>query len=322
MIIMQLMRLPCASASIWTSRGLARKHDADQLDSTAPPIMRVDDALTTLMDAAKRADPARRASRLKPPSRPSRATSPRRRSCFLCSPNPPDAAQKAVQDYFDKPWLRQPLSARSSSRRRSIASLSAGRGRPDPVRHASTRRRPARRPTSRKTAKSAESARSRRASSRHGRRGTPVRDLDNWIAHGESTLAVLAVRERVPVDTTHPASASSGFVCAPEARPGEEAPGFDRPVSAYDHRQDFADGGARPYRGGAGEVIKPAAVWQRLRRPWANSAATNCRRQERRRNSSASAARGPDTLRFGSAQTLKLPPAVAKGVERVVKVAR
>src|SRR5258708_3854204 len=108
MIIMQLMRLLRERVHLDETRLPGSTTPITR--STEPPIMRVDDALTTLMNASTRVDPARRAAALAS-FRTQQSDFATAATMFLSQPEPAGAAQKAVQDYFDKPRLKQPLRA-------------------------------------------------------------------------------------------------------------------------------------------------------------------------------------------------------------------
>jgi len=227
MIIMQLMRLLRERVHLDETRLPGSTTPITR--STEPPIMRVDDALTTLTDAAKRTDPARRSSALAS-FKTQQSDFATAAIMFLSQPEPAGPAQKAVQDYFDKPWLRQPLNAAGHlEAAKAIAGLSAGREplMPFAIVHLVGAGQEA---DVEKTAKSLNLL------VQNGIIGTPeghaVRDLDNWIAHGDFDLAVLAfVNEYRSVDT--PAVRfvwSYALLRLVQAKKR----GFDRPVSAYE----------------------------------------------------------------------------------------
>ncbi|MBV8881118.1 MAG: hypothetical protein JO332_14225 [Planctomycetaceae bacterium] len=227
MIIMQLMRLLRERVHLDETRlpGSA----APLSRPAAPTVVKADDALTTLLDASKRSDPARRAAALAS-FRTQHGDFAVAAVLYLSQPEPTGAAAKAVQDYFDKPWLRQAMNAPGHlEAAKAIAAQGAGRDAllPFAIVHLVGA---AQEPDVEKTAKSLGLL------VQNGIIGTPeghaVRDLTNWIAHGDFDLAVLAfVNEYRSIDT--PAVRfvwSYALLRLVQAKKR----GFDRPVSAYD----------------------------------------------------------------------------------------
>jgi hypothetical protein len=198
-----------------------------------------DDALTTLLDPAKRNDPARRAAALAS-FRSQRSDLASAAVLFLSRSDAEmkleGAVLKAVQDYFEKPWLKDPSKLTPETHLQAAQYLAALRGKADAaleallpfaIAHLSGA---ATGPDSEKTAKTLGLV------VQNGMIGTPeghaVRDLNSWIANGEFDLAVMAfVNEYRSIDT--PAVRyvwSYALLRLVQARKKN----FERPVSALE----------------------------------------------------------------------------------------
>jgi hypothetical protein len=253
MIVMQLMRLLRERVHLDESR-LPGSPPSISLSSSAPLLIQANDALATLLEAAKRSDPARRAAALIS-FKSQQSDFATAAAIYLSQPEPAGAAQKTVQDYFDKPWLRQTLSpAGHLEAAKSIASQTSGREalQPFAIIHLVGA---AQEPDVDKT------ARSLGLLVQSGIVGTPeghaVRDLGNWIAHGEYDLAVLAfINEYRAIDT--PAVRyvwSYALLRLVQARKR----GFERPVSAFETVKISVTGGPE-HLAALGKSIKAVAV--------------------------------------------------------------
>lgn len=248
MIIMQLMRLLRERVHLDETRLPGSPPEIHR--ATVLPVITQDDALTTLLDAAKRSDPARRAAALAAFQRQGTDFSTAA-ALFLSQPEP----AKGVQAYFDGPWLKQPLNGPGHlEAAKAIAALGAGRDAlwPFAIVHLGAA------PQEAETEKVAKSL---NLLVQNGIVGTPeghaVRDLDNWIAHGEFDLAVLAfINEYRSIDT--PAVRfvwSYALLRLVQAKKR----GFDRPVSAYDTVKISLTGGP-DHIAALEKSIKAAAV--------------------------------------------------------------
>jgi len=253
MILMQLVRLLRERVHLDEAR-LPDAAPSTGRPAAPPPMIQADDALATLLDAAKRSDPARRAAALAA-FQSQRSDFATAAWMFLSQPEPAGPAQKAVQGYFDKPFLRQKLSAAGHlEAAKAIAAQSAGREalQPFALIHLVGA---AGEPEVEKT------ARSLGLLVQNGIVGTSeghaVRDLDNWIAHGEFDLAVLAfINEYRPIDT--PAVRyvwSYALLRLVQAH----RRGFDRPVNAFATVKISQAGGAE-HLAALGKSIKAVAV--------------------------------------------------------------
>jgi len=236
MIVMQLMRLLRERVHLDEARLPGSAPSTGR--PAPPPTIDVDEALLTLLDPARRSDPARRASalasfRAKQSARPEGYDLCAAAILFL-SRSESDLALKPVQEYLDKPWLRDPKTLTAAGHLEAakfIAALSAPAARdvlqPFAIVHVAGAG-PG--PEVEKTARALGLV------VQNGVVGTPeghaVRDLDTWIANGEFDLAVLAfVNEYRSIDTPSVRYVwSYALLRLVQARKR----GFDRPVGAYE----------------------------------------------------------------------------------------
>src|SRR5882672_809281 len=309
MIIMQLMRLLRERVHLDDTRLPGAPPMITR--ATAPPIITHDDAYATLLDAAKRSDPAKRAAAVAA-FKSQNTDFGTAAALFLSQPEPAGAAGKSVQDYFDKPWLRQTLNAPGHlEAAKSIAAMSAGRDalQPFAVLHLCGA---GQEPDVEKTAKSLGLL------VQNGIVGTPeghaVRDIVNWIAHGEYDLAVLAfINEFRAIDT--PAVRfvwSYALLRLVQAKKR----GFDRPVSAFDTVKLSLTGGPEHITA-LEKSIKAVAVCNvcggegRFR-------CTNCHGQkETKFYCQRCKGKGHTISSLGA--KLVCPACLGKGIERIVK---
>jgi hypothetical protein len=206
----------------------------------APVVtLQPDDALTTLLDPARRNDPARRAAAVAA-FRGQRTDLAAAAIIFLMKTDAEmkldGPALKAAQDYFDKPWLKEPgkltpaLHLQAAQHLASLRATSAAAAealQPFAIAHLSG---VGAGPDLDKT------ARSLGLLVQNGLVGTPeghaVRDLDTWLANGEFDLAVMAfVNEFRSIDT--PAVRyvwSYALLRLVQARKR----GFERPIGALE----------------------------------------------------------------------------------------
>ncbi|HLY07765.1 MAG TPA: hypothetical protein VKW04_00545 [Planctomycetota bacterium] len=311
MIIMQLMRLLRERVHLDEARLPGSPPSVTK--STSAPIIQLDDALTTLLDPAKRTDPARRAAALAS-FRAQKSDFATAAAMFLSQAEPAGPAQKTVQDYFDKPWLRNPSALTASGHldaAKFIAMQSAGREslQPFAIVHLMGAGQEA---DVEKTAKSLGLL------IQAGIVGTPeghaVRDLDGWIAHGDYDLAVLAfVNEYRSVDT--PAVRfvwSYALLRLVQAKKH----GFDRPVSAYETIKLSLTGGP-DHLAALEKSIKAVAVCNvcggegRFR-------CTNCHgKKETKYYCQRCKGKGSTVSSLGA--KLVCPACLGKGIEKIVK---
>jgi hypothetical protein len=239
MLLMQLMRLLRERVHLDESRHPGTGGSGPRV--ATPVTIIADEALTTLLDPARRNDPARRAAAIAS-FRAQHTDLAYAAVMFLTKTDAEmkldGAALKAAQDYFEKPWLKEPgrltpaihLQAAqlvASMRGKSDTAAAAEALLPFAIAHLSGAG-PG--PDLEKTARSLGLV------VQNGLVGTPeghaVRDLDTWIANGEFDLAVMAfVNEYRNVDT--PAVRfvwSYALLRMVTARKH----GFERPVSALE----------------------------------------------------------------------------------------
>jgi hypothetical protein len=248
MLVMQLMRLLRERVHLDENRVPG---PGSVTRTEAPATLLVDDALATLLDPAKRADPARRAAALASfrAQRSGRAENHDLATAAMFFLSRSDAemklegpALKAVQEYFEKPWLKEPQKLTPALHLQAAQHLAALRGRPEiealqpfAVTHLAG---------ATPGPDQEKAARALGLVVQNGIVGTPeghaIRDLDTWIAHGDFDLAVLAfVNEFRSIDT--PAVRfvwSYALLRLVQARKR----GFDRPISAYDTIKSSAPG--------------------------------------------------------------------------------
>src|SRR5436190_1257304 len=253
MIIMQLMRLLRERVHLDDTR--LPGSPAPITRPTAPPVIQFDDAFTTLLDAAKRGDPARRASAI--------------------------AGLGAARD------LLQPF---------AVVHL-AGAGQEADV---------------------DKVAKSLNLLVQNGIVGTleghAVRDLDNWIAHGDYDLAVMAfINDYRSIDT--PAVRfvwSYALLRLVQARKR----GIDRPVSAFDTVK-IALAGGPDHIAALGKSIKAGAVCNvcggegRFR-------CTNCHRKKETKIY-CQRCKGSGHITSSLGAKLNCPRCLAKGIVQVIK---
>lgn len=237
MLLMQLMRLLRERVSHddiggpMVGTGTARP---------APIVtLQPDDALSTLLDPARRNDPARRAAAVAS-FRGQRTDLAAAAIMFLLKSDAEmkleGPALKSAQEYFDKPWLKEPgkltpaLHLQAAQHLASLRSTNAAASealQPFAIAHLSG---VAAGPDLDKTARSLGLV------VQNGLVGTPeghaVRDLDTWLANGEFDLAVMAfVNEYRSIDT--PAVRyvwSYALLRLVQARKR----GFERPIGALE----------------------------------------------------------------------------------------
>ncbi len=249
MLIMQLMRLCRDRLGSEIARGPAAGAGSRPASPTAPVGgLRSDDSLATLLDPVKRADPAGRSSaiaafRAQRTSDPDSYDMATASIAFLSQIDAglklEGAALKAVQDYFDKGWLKDPQKLTPALHQEAATWLAA---QVPPLRKAGTA--PAAEvlqafalihATHAPAGPEAEkAARALGYLVQNGRIGTAeghaVRDLNGWIAGNDFDLAVLAfVREYRAVDTPIVRFVwSYALLRTVQAKKR----GFERPVSA------------------------------------------------------------------------------------------
>jgi len=237
MLLMQLMRLLRERVS----------HDDIGVPMVGPatpkpaPIVTIqpDDALATLLDPARRNDPARRAAAVAA-FKGQRTDLAAAAIMFLLKTDAEmkldGPALKATQEYFEKPWLQEPAkltpavhlqAAQHLASLRATNAAAAEALQPFAIAHLSG---VAAGPDLDKTARSLGLV------VQNGIVGTPeghaVRDLDTWLANGEFDLAVMAfVNEFRSIDT--PAVRyvwSYALLRLVQARKR----GFERPIGALE----------------------------------------------------------------------------------------
>jgi tetratricopeptide (TPR) repeat protein len=275
-LIMQLMRL--CRERLHSEIASGQVAPRPRVVSPTEPAggLRVDDSLSILLDAAKRADPSKRSSAIGA-FRSQRSNNPdsydlataammflSRLDADLKLEGP---ALKAVQDYFDKGWLKDPQKLTPQAHHEAAAWLSTqlpslrAKGETAPAvevlqlfatvhaSHATPG------PEAEKVAKSLGFV------VQGGRIGTAeghaVHDLDGWIAHGEFDLAVLSfVREYKSIDTP-----MVRFVWAYALLRTVQAKkrGFERPVGALESVK-LSDAPSRDHLDALEKSIKAAAV--------------------------------------------------------------
>jgi hypothetical protein len=264
MLLMQLMRLLRERVHLDESRGPSSGSGSG--GKPAPPTVTIaaDDALTTLLDPAKRNDPARRAAALT--SFRSQKTDLACAAVMFLSKSDAEmrlegAALKAAQDYFEKPWLKEPaklspelhlLAAQHLAGLRGKADAAAEALLPFAIAHLSGATAG---PDAEKTAKMLGLV------VQNGMIGTPeghaVRDLDTWIANGEFDLAVMAFQnEYRSIDT--PAVRyvwSYALLRTVQAKKKN----FERPVSALETIKSSAPG-VQEHLAALAKSIKAVAI--------------------------------------------------------------
>ncbi len=306
MILMQLMRLLRERVHLDETR-LPGSPSSISRSTSAPVLIQANDALATLLDAAKRRDPARRAAALAS-FKSQQSDFAAAAALFLSQPEPAGS----VKEYFDKPWLRQTLSAPGHlEAAKAIAALSAGREALQPfaiVHLVGAMQEP----------DVDKVARSLGLLVQNGIVGTPeghaVRDLDNWIAHGEYDLAVLAfINEFRAIDT--PAVRyvwSYALLRLVQARKR----GFERPVSAFDTVKISVAGGP-DHLAALGKSIKAVAVCN-VCSGEARFRCTNCHgKKETKFYCQRCKGRGHTISSLGA--RLVCGGCLGKGIERIVK---
>jgi hypothetical protein len=205
-LIMQLMRL-CRERLVSEVAGPASR------GGSAPTgALRVDDALATLASLPKRSEPARRAAALSA-FRAQRAGDAYDMATaamlFLARPEAewrlegPGLA--ALQEYFDKGWLKEPAKLTPSAHLEAAAFLAARRPGAGAGGEALALFGLAHLSYAPPGPEAEKAARALGLTVDHGRFGTAeghqVRDLNAWIAGGDFDLAVLAFKENRIADT-------------------------------------------------------------------------------------------------------------------------
>jgi hypothetical protein len=247
-LIMQLMRLCRERLHSEIASGAApRPRTVAPTEPTGG--LRADDSLTILLDAAKRADPAKRASavagfRSQRTSNPEGYDLATAAIMFLLRLDGElkleGAAGKAVQDYFDRGWLKDPSKLTPKLHQEAATWISAqiptlrSKGESAPAAdvlqlfgmvHLSSA------PPGPEIEKLALALGLRVQEGRVGtNEGLAIHDLDGWISHGDFDLAVQAfVQEWRQVDTP-----GVRFVWSYALLRTVQAKkhGFERPVSA------------------------------------------------------------------------------------------
>ncbi len=238
MILMQLMRLLRERVHLDESRHPGTGTPSSR---TEPPVTLVaDDALTTLLDPARRADASRRAAaaasfRAQRTNRPESYDLATAAIQFLSKSDAEmkleGPALKQVQEYFEKPWLKEPQKLTPALHLQAAQYLSSLKGpaaealQPFAIAHLAGA---AAGPDLEKTARALGLV------VQNGMVGTieghAVRDLNGWVANGDFDLAVLAfVREFRQIDTPSVRFVwSYALLRLVQARKR----GFERPASA------------------------------------------------------------------------------------------
>jgi hypothetical protein len=238
MLLMQLMRLLRERVSHDDIGGPLVNGSSTGARPTPVVTLQPDDALSTLLDPAKRTDPGRRAAAVA--AFRSQKTDLAYAAIMFLSKSDAEMkldgpALKAVQDYFEKPWLKEPQKLTPVLHLQAAQHLAGVRGSnaaaadallPFAVAHCSG----AAGPDLEKTARSLGLV------VQNGLVGTPeghaVRDLNTWISNGEFDLAVMAfVNEYRSVDT--PAVRyvwSYALLRLVQAKKKN----FERPISAFE----------------------------------------------------------------------------------------
>jgi thiamine pyrophosphokinase len=260
MLLMQLMRLLRERVHLDESRGPSAPGSSSK---PAPPTVTLaaDDALATLLDPAKRNDPARRAAAIVS-FRGQRTDLAAAATLFLSRTDAEmkleGATLKSVQEYFDKPWLKDPGKLTPELHLQAAQHLSGLKGpaaealQPFAIAHLSGA-------TAGPDAEKA--ARALGLVVQQGLIGTAeghaVRDLGTWIANGEFDLAVMAfVNEYRSIDT--PAVRyvwSYALLRLVQARKRY----FERPVAALETIKLSAPG-VQDHLAALAKSIKAAAV--------------------------------------------------------------
>ena len=263
MLLMQLMRLLRERVHLDESRGPS---SGGSPGKPAPPTVTLaaDDALATLLDPVRRNDPPRRAA-----ARDSFRAQKTDLACaamlFLSRTDAEmkleGASLKAAQEYFEKPWLKEPSKLTPELHLQAAQHLAGLRAKdaaaaeallPFAIAHLSGA---ATGPDVEKAAKALGLV------VQNGMIGTveghAVRDLDTWIANGEFDLAVMAfVNEYRTVDT--PAVRyvwSYALIRLVQARKKN----FERPVSALETIK-LTSPGVQDHLAALARSIKAAAV--------------------------------------------------------------
>lgn len=209
MLLMQLMRLLRERVHLDESRG-----PGSGSGSSGPPpapviTMVADDALATLLDPARRNDPARRAAAIVS-FRGQRTDLANAAVIFLSRSDAEmhldGPVLKAVQDYFEKPWLKEPQKLTSALHLQAAQHLAGVRSSSAPAADALLPFAIAHLSGSTPGPDQEKAARTLGLVVQNGLVGTPeghaVRDLDAWIADGHFDLAVMAfVNEFRSIDT-------------------------------------------------------------------------------------------------------------------------
>ncbi len=206
MLLMQLMRLLRERVHLDESRGPSGGGNPNQPPAPPTVTLAADDALSTLLDATKRNDPARRAAALV--SFRAQKTDLAYAAVMFLSRSDAEMklegpALKAAQDYFDKPWLKDPGKLTPGLHLQAAQHLSGLKGaaaealQPFAIAHLSGA---VAGPDAEKAAKALGLV------IQNGMIGTleghAVRDLNSWMANGEFDLAVMAFQnEYRSIDT-------------------------------------------------------------------------------------------------------------------------
>jgi hypothetical protein len=209
MLLMQLMRLLRERVSLDESRGPSSGGGGPSARPAPVVTIQADEALTTLLDPARRGDPDRRAAAFE--SFKGQKTDLASAAIMFLSRSDADMklqgpALKAAQDYFEKPWLKEPQKLTAAVHLQAAQHIALLRGTnpvasdallPFAIAHLSG---------AGAGAEPEKTAKSLGLTLQNGLVGTAeghaVRDLDTWIANGEFDLAVMAfVNEYRSIDT-------------------------------------------------------------------------------------------------------------------------
>ncbi|HVR82925.1 MAG TPA: hypothetical protein VMU54_01355 [Planctomycetota bacterium] len=311
MIVIQLMRLLRERVHLDETRLPGSGPSISR--PTSAPIIAQDDGLTTLVDPAKRNDPARRAAALasfKGQTSEFAAAAIQ----FLSQTEPVGPAAKATQDYFDKPWLRNPSSLTPATHLEAakfIGTLGVARDvlQPFAIVHLIGAGQD---PEVEKTAKSLNLL------VQNGIIGTveghAVRDLDTWIAQGDFDLAVLAfVNDYRQVDTPSVRFVwSYALLRLVQARKH----GFERPVSAYETVKISLPGGA-DHLAALEKSIKAVAICN-VCAGQGRYRCTNCHGKKETKYY-CQRCKGTGSLTSSLGAKLVCPPCRGTGIDRIVK---
>jgi hypothetical protein len=238
MLLMQLMRLLRERVHLDESRGPSVGGNSSK---PAPPTVTIaaDDALTTLLDPAKRNDPARRAAAIV--SFRNQKTDLAYAAIMFLSKSDAEmklegATLKAAQEYFEKPWLKDPSKLTPEAHLLAAQHLAGLRGKADSAAEALLPFAIAHLSGAAPGPDVDKAAKTLGLVVQNGMIGTleghAVRDLGTWVANGEFDLAVMAfVNEYRAIDTP---AVRYVWSYALLRQVQAKKKNFDRPVSALE----------------------------------------------------------------------------------------